>query len=94
MFFFFFETKKSDFKSIFQDTVLHSLSVSGSLEGLALIQPHDLLKELASSVNGFGQTPLHLACRHASLAFVAALLHESLGVDVGALDKDGVSPIY
>lgn len=74
--------------------MLHSLAQSGSLEGLSLIQPQELLKQLASSVNGFGQTPLHLACRHAGLPFVSALLHESLGVAVDAQDKDGTTPIY
>ncbi len=78
----------------FQDNILHSLCLSGALEGLNLFQPHDVLKQQANSANSFGQYPLHLACRHANLPFVAALLHESLGTDVHVADKDGVSPIY
>jgi ankyrin repeat protein len=76
-----------------KDTIVHCLALSGSLEGLALLSS-DLVKSQLAMCNVYGQTPLHLACRHAAVGFVAALLSESLQADVGVEDKDGTAPIY
>ncbi len=79
-------------KTTGRDTVLHRLCLGGSVDAMAHLQSHG--PELLSCANEFGQTPLHLACRHASAQFVAALLALHEGVNVNAEDKDGVMPIY
>ncbi len=74
------------------DTVLHHLCQGGSVDSLAHLQGHD--SELMVCLNRFGQTPLHLACRHSSLAFVTALLALRENMDVSVEDQDGSTPIY
>jgi ankyrin repeat protein len=79
-------------KTVGNDTMLHRLCLGGSVGALAHLQGHG--PELMSCVNEFGQTPLHLACRHASVQFVTVLLALHENVNVNAEDKDGVMPIY
>ncbi len=71
---------------------MHRLCECGSAEPLALLSKN--LEALCRTQNRFGQLPLHIACRHASAAFVQQLLVACPSLDVSIIDQDHNTPVY
>jgi ankyrin repeat protein/Ca2+-binding EF-hand superfamily protein len=79
-------------KTVGHDTVLHRLCMGGTTDAILQFQKYG--EQLMTSVNTFLQTPLHLACRFASVQFVETLLLLHPTLDLNMVDKDGFTPIY